>query len=679
MTAEVPLGPRLAKRVLLIGWDAADWKMIHPLLDAGLLPNLARFIDDGVIGNLATLQPMLSPMLWNSIATGKRPHKHGIHGFMEVLPDGSGIRPVSSHARRAKALWNILTQAGLRSHVFGWFASHPAEAINGVCVSNLFSHAPEDWKSPAWPLPPGAVHPARLEEILGELRVHPTEITGAHLAPFFPRGEEIDQRDEANAKGLNLAAKLLAECAGTHAAATWAMEHEPWDFCAVYYDAIDHFGHVFMPFHPPYMPRYAEKYFHYYRDVMNGVYRFHDLMLGRLLELAGDETTVIIASDHGFHSDHLRPFDSPEHPTGPVVWHRPFGVLAMRGPGLRRDERIYGASILDLAPTVLTLFGLPTGEDMDGQVLAGAFEAPPAVGRIPSWEDVPGETGMTPAAPNDPEATRQALQQLVDLGYIDPLDVDVDKQIRVVSAESRYNLARALMDAGLNAEALPPLESLVAESNDRRYQFTLSQAYLQLGRFADARRLIESMLASPPEKVGADGKLVPPEAPYAELLLGMLCLAEGREAEALEALRKAETADPYLPRLHIELGQIYLRQRRWEEAQRSFTRALGIDGDSAEANHGLATALTRLGSYPEAAELALRAVGLRHFYPAAHFQLGLILARLGWPERAVQALETGLTMRPDAQHIRRYLVRLYTRLGQSAKAASHGTALAATA
>ncbi|MEY2440066.1 MAG: hypothetical protein QOI34_1451, partial [Verrucomicrobiota bacterium] len=66
-------GARLAKRVLLIGWDAADWKIINPLLDAGLMPTLDAFINGGVIGNLATLQPILSPMLWNSIATGKRP------------------------------------------------------------------------------------------------------------------------------------------------------------------------------------------------------------------------------------------------------------------------------------------------------------------------------------------------------------------------------------------------------------------------------------------------------------------------------------------------------------------------------------------------------------------------------------------------------------------------------
>ena len=44
-------------RALLIGWDAADWKIIHSLVDAGKMPNMAKLIEDGVIGNLATLYP----------------------------------------------------------------------------------------------------------------------------------------------------------------------------------------------------------------------------------------------------------------------------------------------------------------------------------------------------------------------------------------------------------------------------------------------------------------------------------------------------------------------------------------------------------------------------------------------------------------------------------------------
>ena len=81
-------------KILLIGWDAADWKIIHHLVDAGKMPHMAGFIEAGVIGNLATLYPELSPMLWTSIATGKRPFKHGILGFTEPDPHSGEYVPL---------------------------------------------------------------------------------------------------------------------------------------------------------------------------------------------------------------------------------------------------------------------------------------------------------------------------------------------------------------------------------------------------------------------------------------------------------------------------------------------------------------------------------------------------------------------------------------------------------
>ena len=83
------------QKVLLIGWDAADWEHITPLLEEDLMPTLDAFINRGVMGNLATLQPILSPMLWNSVATGKFADKHGIHGFIEPDPVNSehGLTP----------------------------------------------------------------------------------------------------------------------------------------------------------------------------------------------------------------------------------------------------------------------------------------------------------------------------------------------------------------------------------------------------------------------------------------------------------------------------------------------------------------------------------------------------------------------------------------------------------
>ena len=99
-------------KVLLIGWDAADWKIIHRLVDGGKMPNMAGFIEEGVMGNLATLSPKLSPMLWTSIATGKRPFKHGILGFTEPHPPSGAIRPVSNIFRKTRTIWNILSQTG---------------------------------------------------------------------------------------------------------------------------------------------------------------------------------------------------------------------------------------------------------------------------------------------------------------------------------------------------------------------------------------------------------------------------------------------------------------------------------------------------------------------------------------------------------------------------------------
>ena len=118
------------RRVLLIGWDAADWKVIMPLVDAGKMPNLARLIEEGICGNMATLQPVLSPMLWTSIATGKRPYKHGIHGFSEPDPVSGGIRPVTNLSRKTKAVWNILNQSGLNTITIGWWPSNPVEELS---------------------------------------------------------------------------------------------------------------------------------------------------------------------------------------------------------------------------------------------------------------------------------------------------------------------------------------------------------------------------------------------------------------------------------------------------------------------------------------------------------------------------------------------------------------------
>jgi len=700
----------LAKKVLLIGWDAADWKVINPLLDQGLMPTLDDFINHGVMGNLATLRPILSPMLWNSIATGKRANKHGIHGFMEPDTQNGGIRPVSSTSRKVKAIWNILTQRGFKTHVLGWFAGHPAEPINGISVSDLYPYATAPPDQP-WPLAPGAVHPERLRDTFAELRMHPGDVTEAAILPWIPRAAEIDQEKD---KGLMSFAKILSENCSIHNAATWILQNEPWDFMAVYYNGIDHFCHGFMHYHPPRMEGVPEERYEIYKDVVNGAYRFHDMMLETLLNLAGPEATVLLVSDHGFHSDHLRPRGIPAEPAGPAVQHRPFGVFCMKGPHVQQDERIYGATLLDVTPTILTLFGLPVGADMDGRVLVQAFEEPPQIARIPSWEQEAGECGMHPSDLRmDPAAAQAVLQQFVALGYIQPPSEDQTKAVASAVREANYNLARDYLDSGRPDDALPLLEDLAKnDPKQTRFQMHLAQCYLALSRREAAKQILEALITAdlnPPEAENAKSEqaeqagdagaetaalqtetpqapapeTIPraeaaaaeaPEAatpqekqtnprPWADLLMGVIHFEEGNMEAALASLLKAEQSDPRLPNLHLRIGETYLRQKRTDDADRAFQQALGIDGDSPEAHLGLAMVRLRQRRNEEAAEQALLAVGLQHFLPLGHFYLGVALARLGHRQRAMLAFETCLTMLPGLVAAHRWLAALHSQPG----------------
>ncbi len=194
-------------------------------------------------------------------------------------------------------------------------------------------------------------------------------------SPLFPMLPGSIQKKDIR---LSRLAKVIAECSTVHAAATAIMQIEPWDFMAVYYDAIDHFSHGFMRYHPPRLDWFSRR-FPGIPGCRCRAYRFHDMMLGTLLTLAGEETTVLLISDHGFHSDHLRPRVLPNEPAGPAAEHRPLGIFVMRGPGIKLDERIHGAALLDVCPTILHLFELPVRKDMDGRVLNSAFEQPSQV------------------------------------------------------------------------------------------------------------------------------------------------------------------------------------------------------------------------------------------------------------------------------------------------------------
>lgn len=641
--------PRPARKLLILGWDAADWIMILRLADKGGMPNLRRLMRAGVHADLATLEPRLSPLLWSTVATGKTADKHGILNFIEPDADNQNLRPASSTTRRTKALWNILHQSGLRTHVVGWYASHPAEPVRGGVVTNLLCESQPASPGQPWPLRPGTVHPPELADRVAAARVHPSAVPERVLTKLAPQWARLG-RDHDRMRTL---ARLVAQCLSVHNAAKAVMQADPaWDCAMVFHEAIDTIGHHFMQFFPPKMKHVQQKEFELFSRVMPGVYELHDELLGEMLRLAGPDATVMLLSDHGFHCGDQRPvtegLSDIERAATEAAWHREHGVLVLQGPGVRAAAGVRAPSLLDIAPTALALLGLPAGRDMDGRVLEEAIEHP-APDRIESWDAEDGDDARHPTdMRQDPFEAHDAIRQLIDLGYMAALPEDAQARIDLTRRETAFNLGMVLAHRGRAAEAAATLAPLAeAHPDEARYALSLARALLTCARFDEADAVLTRLLS-----------LDPSHTECAMLRVSVLAAA-GRTDDAWSLLGPRLTDPSVSP---LTLADLCASAGRWEESERQARRALGAAPKNPAAAIALARAEIVLGRFEPAAERCLDVLEAHPVHPEAHHQLGLALAWLGELGHAASSFAAVIAVQPGRIEAHRFLAAL-RRLG----------------
>lgn len=647
-------------KVLLIGWDAADWKIIGPLLAKGQMPALKKLIDRGVYANMSTMNPPYSPMLWSTVATGKTPDKHGVLGFIELMPNMKGIRPVTVTSRKSKAIWNILHHKGYKSNLIGWWPSFPAEPINGVVVSDKFQKVKKDPKEKN-PILDGTIHPESFTKEIRDLRLFPYEITEAHILPFIPKAAQINQEND---RSLQSFAKMLSENVSVHAAGTYAMQNTEWDFTAIYYDLIDHFCHAFMKYHPPKLDAVPQNLFDIYNDVVVGAYRFQDMMLERTMQLVDDDTTVIVMSDHGFESGHKRILKMPKYPAAPALEHRQFGMFVAAGPNIKTNEKVFGLGLIDIAPTILHMFDLPIGEDMDGKVALDIFKEPKKPKYIESWEAVKGDFGQHQDHSESGQLSDQeTMQQLVDLGYIEKPDEKIETAILKTKCDLKHNLGRVYLGKKDFQNAKKILLELINDTYPKYQEIDFKgdrKAFLEKQGFKVGDSVIDVI---PYYMDLLSISISENDIEHAEYYLNQLrtldkrfeintyfseakiLLAKGEVYKALKVLQVAKDNKPN-SEVWYQIGKIYMQIHEFENAKDAFENALDLEIDKARFHQALASTLIRLEDYETAAEHALTAIELVKYFPEAHYTLGEALEKLGDLENAKVAYETAHKLKP---------------------------------
>ena len=625
------------KKLLLLGWDAADWKIIWPLIQQGKMPSLKKIIGNGVYANMNTMSPAYSPMLWTSVATGKTPDKHGILNFIEINKNND-IQPVSALSRKTRTVWNIFTSKKMHSNIIGWWPTYPVEPIHGVMISDKFQKTNIQNQSTF----KNNIHPKNIKEEIEKYQINPKEITQEQILPFIPKAHLIDQEKD---KSLNSFRKILAENLSIHAAATKVMRETDWDFMAVYYDAIDHFCHSFMKFYPPKLKRIPQNLFDIYNEVIEGAYRFQDMMLGRMMQLADKNTTIIIMSDHGYESGNSRILEQLNFNAAPALEHRQFGIFAATGPQIKKGKKIAGLNLFDIAPTILHHFNLPVGKDMDGKVIQEMYEIPKKINYIESWDLVKGDFGENKEECIDTIENQEQLQQLIDLGYIEPLGDNKAKALLKVKCTIKHNLARVYKGKKDYANAKNILLELIQEDVDTvPFYLDLLSIALTKEDYKNAEKFLKKL------------RTLEKKFNYTTTIAeAKIALGKNKIKKALTLLKVAQNKKPSAP-IWYELGVLYLRIEKYKEAKDALLNALAIENDNARFHQTLAVIYNRLEDYENAADHGFIAIELVKFFPEAHYALGEALQNLGQLEMAKAAFENAKRLKPKVHHKENYAI-----------------------
>lgn len=265
------------KKLLLIGLDGATFYVLDWFVGQGIMPGIGKLIREGVSRPLRSTIPPITPVAWTSFMTGKNPGKHGIFDFRLYDTNTRNDMFANSRLIRARTLWQILSDAGVRVGVINLPMTYPPYPVNGFLVSGFDTPS------------------------LNSKFTYPAEIRDDLLDRFPDYTFVVDGRDDLHDSNTHFIsyteAVQRAFRVRTEAALYLAGKYTP-DVFMVHYqctDALQHYLWCYVD------PELAESQSPTRREAVIKCYQELDRGLSSLMEYAREHNAdILMVSDHGF-------------------------------------------------------------------------------------------------------------------------------------------------------------------------------------------------------------------------------------------------------------------------------------------------------------------------------------------------------------------------------------------
>jgi predicted AlkP superfamily phosphohydrolase/phosphomutase/Tfp pilus assembly protein PilF len=595
-------------RVAVFAIDGADWELLHELAEDGRIPNIKALTLGGTTASVQTIQPTVSSMVWTTAATGLTPDRHGIIDFT----DRQHHTPIDAYSRHVPALWDIADAFGRESIVANWWTAWPPSAQNSI-----FYDSPVD-------VVHDAIYPESLRQRAESLAIPPATID-------YPQGRRflnVSETEWTNgvneaANPMNVFRNVLAKTWSDHRVAINLYNderlhnHDPM-LVMVSYEGTDVVNHLFSPFHPPFREGINENGYRMFWPAVANYYSEVDRLIGEWMSVLPRDTTVMIVSSYGFRWGKDRPRTAPAGRAA-LADHRNTGVFIAYGPHVAPTRAGHAMSVYDLAPTVLTLLGLPASTEMPGHVATWAFRdvAPITSVGVVSYGEFVADRPIAAAAHIDAKRYQQELQAIGHLNDpnrpMTPLLEDEDQGTapKPVSPE-RWGLYAYNNNLGVQLRAQGKFSEAV-DAFDRAIDINPTRATPYLN---EAMTLVDRQQFTMADEFFL--KAVQNGLPNAEQYfvdMAALYRAKDMPSRAIALLYKGRELFPQSYLIAANLGSALLAASRYTDGVPELERALGLQPSSTLVLNNLGIYYAKKNDYSRALDYWNRSLSIEPHQP----------------------------------------------------------------